>query len=365
MITDDYVSFETAKLLKEKGFKKWCHKCYGTAVCHKGVPISFDEECELESEGLGDEIEYIEGGCLYNFGCNNSEEETNLWAAPTLWVAMKWLREVHDIYIMIDKDFATEKGWHYVVVRKQDWADNIDNGLTQQESNSYTYEFACEAAIKYCLKNLIDIGMSEQTNMATRYEREIPEGYEAKIEGNKVIFKLKESEDDRIRKAISYAIGAATHQDGTLINDVTKDEALAYLEKQKEHESINESNIHEPTLDEVRKWNEAYEKGYSLGYENGRNEQKPAEWSEEDKKMLNGIIERGNSEIPKGECGLTPNQVAWLETRLKSIRPQPHWKPSEVQMDALAWYSGNSGVPPTGDKAIKSLYYDLKEQYSL
>ena len=68
---------------------------------------------------------------------------------------MKWLREVHDIYIMIDKDFVTENGWHYVVARKQDWDNNIDNGLIQQESNSYTYEFACEAAIEYCLKNLI------------------------------------------------------------------------------------------------------------------------------------------------------------------------------------------------------------------
>lgn len=61
------------------------------------------------------------------------------------------------------------------------------------------------------------------------------------------------------------------------------------LEKQKEHEPIDECNMHEPTLDEARKWNEAYEKGhsfgrkwidayekgYSLGYENGRNEKKP------------------------------------------------------------------------------------------
>ena len=27
----------------------------------------------------------------------------------------------------------------------------------------------------------------------------------------------------------------------------------------------------------------------------------------------------------------------------------------------LAWYSGNSDIPPTGDKAIKSLYNDLKK----
>ena len=64
-------------------------------------------------------------------------------------------------------------------------------------------------------------------------EIEIPDGYEAIIEGNKVIFKPKENEDEMIRKAIGYAICAAAHEDGTLINGVTRDEALDYLEKQK------------------------------------------------------------------------------------------------------------------------------------
>ena len=42
-------------------------------------------------------------------------------------------------------------------------------------------------------------------------------------------------------------------------------------------EAYKSGNTHEPTLGEARKWNEAYEKGYSLGYENGRNEQKPTQ----------------------------------------------------------------------------------------
>lgn len=37
------------------------------------------------------------------------------------------------------------------------------------------------------------------------------------------------------------------------------------------------------------------------------------------------------------------------------------WKPSEEQMEALAWYSGDRGAQPTGDEAIKSLYNDLKK----
>ena len=160
MTTEDCVSFEIAKLLKEKGFKKWCNKCYGTAVCHKGVPISFDEECELESEGLGDEIEYIEGGCLYNLGCNNSEEETNLWAAPILWMAIKWIRE-NGFHIFVpmeidyDEDERGDKRYHdaayYPEIRR------ISDGKIMYDDGTLyaTPEQAYEVAIKYCLENLI------------------------------------------------------------------------------------------------------------------------------------------------------------------------------------------------------------------
>ena len=88
--------------------------------------------------------------------------------------------------------------------------------------------------------------------------------------------------------------------------------------------------------------------GFSFEDEYELVEQKTAEWSEEDERMLNGIVERGNSEIPKGECGLTPNQVAWL----KSLRPS--WKPSEEQMKALE---------ECGEckRCVKELYEQLKK----
>ena len=131
MITEDYVSFETAKLLKEKGFNEICEMFY--CKPHEGYLKNRKRD------------EWWNSDLRKDMTCT----------CPTIQMTMKWLREVHDIYVMIDKDFATEKGWHYVVVRKQDWADNIDYGLTQQESNSYTYEEAAEAAIKYCLENVI------------------------------------------------------------------------------------------------------------------------------------------------------------------------------------------------------------------
>ena len=78
----------------------------------------------------------------------------------------------------------------------------------------------------------------------------------------------------------------------------------------------------------------------------------PAEWSEEDKKSLDWIIKHFSQ---------SEELYHDLIERLKSFRLRSNWKPSQVQMEALAWYSWNSGVPPTGDKAIRLLYNDLQK----
>ena len=177
MITEDYVSFEAAKLLKEKGFKHWCFKCYGTAAYHKGEPLSFDEEHDLLDAGLGDEIEYVEGGYLYDLGCNNSEKNSKVCAAPTLQMAMKWLRETHSILLIVDYDYEfTDTSYCYKIYRLGEHGkpervqiegvryDMLGEPHTEivayrDYKRSYfdykTYEEACEAAIKYCLEKLI------------------------------------------------------------------------------------------------------------------------------------------------------------------------------------------------------------------
>lgn len=153
MTTEDYVSFETAKLLKEKGFKQWCYKCYGTAVYHKGEPISFDEEHDLLNAGLGDEIEYVEGGYLYDFGCDNREEHAKVWAAPTLWAATKWLVREYKLYVhvvpSVEGYYWTEK-WHsYVEELDKRYPFGKFIGTFNSPEQAY------DAAIKYCLENLI------------------------------------------------------------------------------------------------------------------------------------------------------------------------------------------------------------------
>lgn len=72
MIEDKLVSFEVAKLLEEKGFDEPCRARYD----HKG--ILYCEKYPIESSGA---------------------EMHNSILCPTQQMAMKWLRETHNIII--------------------------------------------------------------------------------------------------------------------------------------------------------------------------------------------------------------------------------------------------------------------------
>ena len=127
MITEDYVSFETAKMLKEKGFPQStfrCHYIIDGNVHYK----SFENRC-----GFGD----------YDI------------IAPTLAVAMKWLREVHNICITIYPD--KENGYEAVLYNIKDDVEIILQSFGIYGSHIFedSYEEAVEAGIKYCLENLI------------------------------------------------------------------------------------------------------------------------------------------------------------------------------------------------------------------
>ena len=123
MIKEDYVSFETAKLLKEKGFDGGCRARYGSAG-------SFSyEKYEVEASGC---------------------EMHNAILAPTIQMAMKWLRKEYNIHIE-PRYFPMPNIYRYVIIHSPFTIENIDSH--PQYFNSY--EEAVEAAIKYCLENLI------------------------------------------------------------------------------------------------------------------------------------------------------------------------------------------------------------------
>ena len=72
---------------------------------------------------------------------------------PTLQMAMKWLRNTFHLEIYPFHDAIQENNdWWYRIERH-----SKEYGLTEHESDVIykTYEEACEAAIKYCLENLV------------------------------------------------------------------------------------------------------------------------------------------------------------------------------------------------------------------
>ncbi len=127
MITEDYVSFETAKLLKEKGFDVY-------------VSSFYDDEGTFSRK---------EADWNWNIGPR--------YSAPTLQMAAKWLR---DNYHLNPVPYALSLGWAFDIF---DLTSRDITGCRKVYSmdlpaKSYcfeSYEEAWEAAIKYCFKNLI------------------------------------------------------------------------------------------------------------------------------------------------------------------------------------------------------------------
>ena len=149
------VSFETAKLLKTKGYKDWCKHCYGTAVLHNGVFIDADEEFELKEAGRGDEIEYVIGGHLCHFGYSNKTKNDTFYAAPTIYEARKWVENEEYLVYAYPQYDGHEIAWRYNI-----WFDNSHMFLGQileygEEETYESFEEAIEAGIRYALKNLI------------------------------------------------------------------------------------------------------------------------------------------------------------------------------------------------------------------
>ena len=75
---------------------------------------------------------------------------------------------------------------------------------------------------------------------------EIPDGYAARIEGNKVILERKESEDKRIREVIESIIRVYGKEQGEWLAGYDMDtlvvhlrDAFAYLERQKEQKPLS------------------------------------------------------------------------------------------------------------------------------
>ena len=121
-MTEEFVTLETAKLMKEKGFNEYC----------KNV-IDIDNILKVT---------------LYR---TNSNLPKQCFSLPTQSIAQKWLRETKNLHIEI---YRSAVGYGYAIVK-------ADNGTWQEDDDSRgpndgglwdTYEEALEAGIQEVLK---------------------------------------------------------------------------------------------------------------------------------------------------------------------------------------------------------------------
>lgn len=102
-----HVTLSNAKLLKELGFHVYCPTCYGMAILHNGEYLGCDEEYELRAEGRENEIEYVDGGMIYDLYTNNTGDD-GLYARPTQDVVFIWLRKRYNVHIVAMPYITTE-----------------------------------------------------------------------------------------------------------------------------------------------------------------------------------------------------------------------------------------------------------------
>ena len=139
---EDFVPYELAVKLKEKGFKEKCYAYY--------FPVN-NELCY--------NINQFRGGNLYNclYSHNSLPKElvaSDFIDAPTIPQVLEWLREEKKIHLIVE---ISDSGWYYTLYPNIRW----ENGKLKSDKyfmsfkHNPSYEFAALAAIEYCLDNLI------------------------------------------------------------------------------------------------------------------------------------------------------------------------------------------------------------------
>ena len=134
MITEDYVSFETAQLLKEKGFACATNRYYNA---------QYDEIRTVSDTFM---LDWNDAKYMKHLGMEGAV------AIPTIQMAVKWLRLEHQIFIRPDTDFMNPMSYFAEIFC---YGNNLK---TQQDVMTGKYESpeeALEAALKYTLENLI------------------------------------------------------------------------------------------------------------------------------------------------------------------------------------------------------------------
>ena len=135
MIEESYVSFDTAKMLKEAGFNVPCRGVYVTDR------TGYYEFREYDNKQTTDDL------------CWNTEDGFQYeYLAPTQALAARWLREVHRT--SVDAEFMAPSTnidvWQYFIGKMDDmiWPGDFETS----ERTYATYEQAMEAGLQKAIE---------------------------------------------------------------------------------------------------------------------------------------------------------------------------------------------------------------------
>lgn len=140
MTQEEYVTYDTAKLLHEKGFKIDTEKDYWK-IGPDGVKY-FMSSIGAYTSDINDK----------------SYRPADSYPCPTQQMAMRYLREEHDLHISLHpeswvypEEEAYLNGWGWSIFKGRPF-DALYGHICWEKS----YEEVAEEAIQYCLNNLIE-----------------------------------------------------------------------------------------------------------------------------------------------------------------------------------------------------------------
>lgn len=144
---DCLISFETAKLAKEKGFEEYTSKTYKEYIKDRLLfDFKYGEDILLKNKGT----------VVLSYRIPFSEEEWSYfipYPAPSQSLLQKWIREKHDLHIGIGLELHGENPksfWFYI--------ENIKNGsivnIDKLNDAVFSYEEALEAGLVEALRKV-------------------------------------------------------------------------------------------------------------------------------------------------------------------------------------------------------------------
>ena len=125
MITEQYVSFDPAKMLKKAGFDCPVHKYF-----HRP---------RLSSKTVE----------RFEMSPWNANEEARSVSRPTQSLAARWMRDAHKLHIVCET--LKNGGWFYCITKLEPYEDHV----VISESNMSSFEEALEAGLQETLQLII------------------------------------------------------------------------------------------------------------------------------------------------------------------------------------------------------------------